>query len=77
MDQTYISIVPDARHGAFGGMYPSYESKTTSSSNFYLAHGSSQFYMHDTMYTYIFTDLYGVNGIWEKSMYSNLLIRLS
>ena len=67
MDQTHISILPEARHGAFGGTYPGYEeASVVSQGNFYLAHGSSQFFMHQTMYAYMFTDAYGLNGIWEK-----------
>ena len=72
MDQTYISIVPDARYGAFGGLYPMYETSTEPRSNMYLMHGYSQFHMHDTMYSYVFTDLRGINGRWEK-MYTDFL----
>ena len=67
MDQTHISILPEPRHGAFGGTYPAYEEANAGAQgNFYLAHGSSQFFMHQTMYAYMFTDAYGLNGIWEK-----------
>lgn len=76
MDQTHISMVPEARHGSFGGMYPAYESAKSSSingnGNFYLGHGSSQFLMHETMYAYIFTDALGLGGIWEK-LYTDFL----
>jgi hypothetical protein len=84
MDQTHISLVPEARHGSFGGMYAGYERMTSSNvnvnvndnnninSNFYLAHGSSQFLMHETMYAYIFTDALGLRGIWER-LYTDFL----
>ena len=69
MDQTHISILPEPRYGAFGGIYPSYEYSNEYKTNLYLAHGRSEFSMNDNMYVYSFTDLRGLNGVWEKSIY--------
>jgi hypothetical protein len=67
MDQTRISISPQPRYGAFGGIYPSYENSNEMRSNLYLVHGRNQLNMIDTMFTFIFTDLRGLNGVWEQS----------
>ena len=67
MDQTHISILPESRYGAFGGIYPSYEYSNELKTNLYLAHGRSEIIMNDNMYVYTFTDLRGLNGVWEKT----------
>lgn len=67
MDQTHISIVPEPRYGAFGGIYPSYEYSNEIKTNLYLAHGRNEIVMHENMYVYSFTDLRGLTGVWEKS----------
>lgn len=72
MDQTHISLTPEPRYGAFGGIYPSYEYSSEIKSNLYLAHGRSEINMYENMYLYTFTDLRGLNGVWEK-VYTDFL----
>lgn len=67
MDQTFISITPEARYSPVGGMYPSYENSTNDiKNNLVLAMGRAQFEMFDNMYVYQFTGLRSLNGIWER-----------
>jgi hypothetical protein len=69
MDQTFISIVPEPRYGAFGGIYPGYEYFGDVKNNLYLSHGKSQWTMYGNTFTYSFTDLRGLTGIWEHCMH--------
>ena len=65
MDQTYISIVPEIRYSPIGGTYPGYEYSSDLKTNLFLGMGRSQYTMYDNMFSYQFTDLRSLTGIWE------------
>lgn len=67
MDQTFISIVPEARYSPVGGTYHSYEQLNIDKNNLYLSMGTAQFNMYDNVYQYTFTDIRSLNGIWDHS----------
>ena len=69
MDQTYISISPEARYSPIGGIYPSYEYNSNDvKNNLYLGMGRAQFEMFDNMFYYQFTDLRSLSGMWDRSI---------
>jgi hypothetical protein len=76
MDQQFISIVPESRYSMVGGMYPSYEYGDMKN-NLFLSHGRNQYNMYGNMFTYSFTDLRGLNGLWQQSKKkrNNLLVQ--
>ena len=68
MDQAYLSIVPEARYSAIGGIYPAYEFGDMQSdihNYLFLSMGRAQYVMYDNMYVYQFQDVRGVTGIWD------------
>ncbi len=69
MDQTFISILPEPRYSTIGGIYPSYEDSSDVKNNLFLAMGRSQYTMFTNMYTFTFTDLRSLNGIWDLSKF--------
>ena len=68
MDQTFLSVVPEARYSTVGGLYPGYEytsSDATRSSSLLLAMGRSQFTMYNNMYAFTFGDVRALSGVWD------------
>ena len=72
MDQTYLSMVPEPRYGVVGGIYPAYEYIGDTKSNLFLSLGRSQYVSYGNLFTYSFTDLRGLNGIWQH-IYTDFL----
>lgn len=74
MDQTYISITPEARYSPIGGIYPSYEFSLNQTKNhLYLGMGSAQYEMFDNMFVYQFTDLRLLKGLWDRGILNFLI----
>ena len=70
MDQTFISILPEPRYSPIGGIYPSYEFGDDLRNSFFLSMGSAQYVKYDNMYVYQFTDIRGLNGIWDYGIWT-------
>ena len=67
MDQTFISILPEPRFSVVGGIYPAYEYTNEIKTNLFLAMGRTRYTMYTNMFSYTFTDLRSLTGIWEIS----------
>ncbi len=68
MDQTFLSVVPEARYATIGGLYPGYEytsSDALLASSLLLAMGRSQLVAYNNMYAFTFGDLRALSGVWD------------
>lgn len=73
VETEFLGRVPPPRFAAFGGIYAGYDHTVLEQSSYFFGHGRSEFDMFDDLYRFLVTDLRGVNGVWDKSIRSNLI----